>query len=167
MTSKLISHEFTVNRKQKFSLGAWPTCHPSSRKLCQLGSGSLLPGKAALEPRALLQDGHWPEDLTKHRFMPISKLYNSFLYYIKTGNITVSSVAKSISHTSIPSLEAFLKYKVKDDLNETLVHLHLSSTSTTQIFRNLTEALFQVSATSVLPEIRLFWAHCCNTITIT
>lgn len=35
-------------------------------------------------------------------------LHNSLLYYIKTGHFTVTHVAKSISHVSISSLEAFI-----------------------------------------------------------
>lgn len=42
------------------------------------------------------------------------------------------------------------------------IYISSSDQKAPQIFRNLTEALFQASATSVLPEIRLFWAHCCN-----
>lgn len=42
------------------------------------------------------------------------------------------------------------------------IYISSSNQKAPQIFRNLTKALFQVSATSVLPEIRLFWAHCCN-----
>lgn len=62
------------------------------------------------------------------------------------------------------SIHRLLPWRLFLNKNEIPVHLHflLSSTSTTQVFRNLTEALFQVSAASVHSEIRLFWAHCCN-----
>lgn len=111
MTSKLTSHEFTVNRKQKFRLGAWPTCHPSSGNVCQL---SLAPFSQVRPP---CSPEHYCRMATGQRISlstdlcSFQSLYNSFLYYIKTGNFTVSSVTKSIFYISPSSLEAFFSYK--------------------------------------------------------